>query len=267
MEKLHILGTGNAMVTQCYNTCFAIEKDGKYFMTDTGGGNGILARLKDANIGIHELEHLFISHNHIDHILGAIWIIRAYGAYITKHTNHVKLKIYAHEGVIEILNAMTKMLLNQKQARSLEGELELISINDGDELTVYEWQIRFFDILSTKDKQFGYEIKLASNKKLIFLGDEPYRDEFESFCINADYLLHEAFCLYFQREQFKPYAKHHVTVKEACENGAKLKVKNLILYHTEDKNYLNRKELYLNEGKDYYSGNLLVPDDLEVIEL
>ena len=46
-----------------------------------------------------------------------------------------------------------------------------------------------------------------------------------------------------------------------------LNVENLILYHTEDKNIEHRQELYLEEGKVYYDGNLFVPDDLDVIEL
>ena len=47
----------------------------------------------------------------------------------------------------------------------------------------------------------------------------------------------------------------------------KMNVKNLLLYHTEDKNIKKRKELYTAEGKQYYQGNLYIPDDLEVIEL
>lgn len=42
MEKIIILGTGNAAVTKCYNTCFAIQNEDEYFLVDTGGGNGIL---------------------------------------------------------------------------------------------------------------------------------------------------------------------------------------------------------------------------------
>ena len=159
------------------------------------------------------------------------------------------------------------MLLNQKQAKSLEGKLEMIQIKDQDSVTIYDWKLRFFDILSTKDKQYGFEMNLASGKRLVFLGDEPYRDEFESFCMGADYLLHEAFCLYSEKDKFKPYEKHHVTVKDACENATKLDIKSLILYHTEDKNYKNRKELYTLEGQEYYKGNLYVPYDLDVIEL
>lgn len=49
-ERLIILGTGNAAVTRCYNTCFAIEKGEDYFLVDAGGGNGILTQLERANI-------------------------------------------------------------------------------------------------------------------------------------------------------------------------------------------------------------------------
>lgn len=48
---------------------------------------------------------------------------------------------------------------------------------------------------------------------------------------------------------------------------SKLAVKNIILYHSEDQNIKNRKELYTKEGKDYFDGNIYVPNDLEVIEL
>ena len=80
-------------------------------------------------------------------------------------------------------------------------------------------------------------------------------------------MLHEAFCLYSERDIFKPYEKHHSTVKDACELAEKLNVRNLLLYHSEDKNGNNRKKLYIEEGSQYYHGNLYVPDDLETLEL
>lgn len=50
MRKLILLGTGNAMVTKCFNTCFALNIDDEYFLVDAGGGNGILAQLEKAQI-------------------------------------------------------------------------------------------------------------------------------------------------------------------------------------------------------------------------
>ena len=34
MEKLIVLGTGNAMVTKCYNTCFALQQGDEYVLVD-----------------------------------------------------------------------------------------------------------------------------------------------------------------------------------------------------------------------------------------
>lgn len=64
---------------------------------------------------------------------------------------------------------------------------------------------------------------------------------------------------------FNPYEKHHSTVKDACELAEKLGIRNLVLYHTEDKNIHDRKRLYKAEGERYFSGNLYIPDDLETI--
>ena len=83
----------------------------------------------------------------------------------------------------------------------------------------------------------------------------------------SDWLLSEAFCLYGDRERFKPYEKHHSTVKEACELAAQLEVPHLVLWHTEDRHYAERKALYTAEAREYYKGDLYVPDDLDVIEL
>lgn len=59
--------------------------------------------------------------------------------------------------------------------------------------------------------------------------------------MGADWLLCEAFCLYDDRERFKPYEKHHSTALDAGRLASKLNVKNLLLYHTEDKTLATRK--------------------------
>lgn len=49
------------------------------------------------------------------------------------------------------------------------------------------------------------------------------------------------------------------TVKSVCEKMNKLNIKNLVLYHTEETHKENRKELYINEGKQYFLNNIVVP--------
>ena len=59
--KITMLGTGHATVTKCYNTCFTISENGKHFLVDAGGGNGILKQLEDANINIY-VEDVEVGH-------------------------------------------------------------------------------------------------------------------------------------------------------------------------------------------------------------
>lgn len=103
--------------------------------------------------------------------------------------------------------------------------------------------------------------------KFTCLGDEPYNEHDRQYAEQADWLLAEAFCQYKDHEVFKPYEKNHSTVKEASELASVLGVKNLVLYHTEDKHLAARKAEYTAEARQYYQGNIFVPDDLDAIIL
>ena len=49
--KINMLGTGSALVTEYFNTCFTITADdGQVMLVDGGGGNELLRRLKAAEI-------------------------------------------------------------------------------------------------------------------------------------------------------------------------------------------------------------------------
>ena len=69
-ERLHVLGTGNALVTRCYNTCFYLEWPEGGLLVDCGGGNGILQQMEDAGLKVEKVHHLFLTHAHTDHSWG-----------------------------------------------------------------------------------------------------------------------------------------------------------------------------------------------------
>ena len=71
MERLIMLGTGNALVTRCYNTCFAIQDDDEYFLVDAGGGNGIMRQLQDADISLR----IFVAIIRIIQIIPSKWSV------------------------------------------------------------------------------------------------------------------------------------------------------------------------------------------------
>lgn len=266
MENLIVLGTGNALATHCYNTCFALQCDERYILVDAGGGNGILVQLEKAGIDPAAIRHLIVTHEHCDHLLGVVWIVRKIGTLMLNGGYEGTLHLWCHAGLIETIRTLCRLTLQKKFSDLLGGRIALHPVTDGETASLLGSAFTFFDIHSTKAPQYGFTARWPG-KKLTCLGDEPYNPLCESYVAGSDWLLSEAFCLYGDRERFKPYEKHHSTVKDACELAQSLGVPHLVLWHTEDKHYSQRKELYTAEGAQYYTGDLQVPYDLETISL
>lgn len=267
MERLHVLGTGNAAVTRCYNTCFALEAGGEYLLCDAGGGSGILRQLKEAGIGFGSIHHMIVTHAHCDHLLGVVWVLRMVGTAMNGGSYRGALHIYCHQTIADGLTAMASLMLPAKIVALLGERILFHTLEDGMETEIMGHPVTFFDIRSTKMLQYGFTIGLGQGRRLCCLGDEPYNPACERYVQGADWLLSEAFCLYDHRERFKPYEKHHSTVLDAAKLATELQVPHLVLWHTEDATLEDRKQLYTLEARQHYNGDLHVPYDLEVISL
>ena len=271
-EQLYVFGTGNAAVTHCYNTCFAIRTETQpgqteFFMVDAGGGNGILGILDQMQVPLTQIHHIFVTHEHTDHILGIVWMVRMIGTQMKKGTYEGTLSIYCHDGLVETIKTLCRLTLQKKFCDLIGTQILLIPVTDGETRDILGYPVTFFDIHSTKARQFGFTTVLKNGKKFTCTGDEPFQELCLPYVEGSSWLLHEAFCLYSQREQFHPYEKHHSTVKDACELAQAMQIPNLVLWHTEDSNVAGRERLYKSEGKKYYGGNIFVPDDESLIAL
>ncbi len=268
MEQLYVFGTGHAAVTRCYNTCFAIRDSfDRFFMVDAGGGNGILRILEDMNVSFNQIHHIFITHEHTDHLLGIVWMVRFIASHIRAGNYEGDLNIYCHRELTSAVDTICRLTLQDSLCKMIGDRIHLIPVKDGETCSILNYDVTFFDIHSTKAKQFGFTTVLNNHRRLTCAGDEPYNPVCRPYVEGSDWLLHEAFCLYRERDQFKPYEKHHSTVKDACELAEDLHIPNLVLWHTEDKSLEQRKELYTAEGSQYYTGCLYVPYDEEIINL
>lgn len=271
MEKvkteLIMLGTGYAMATRCYNTCFALKNGEEYFLVDAGGGNGILNQLDKAAIPCTSLRYMFVTHAHTDHVLGAVWIIRKVAMLISNGAYTGDFTVYCHREHAQMIALFCKLMLPPKLTGWLGCRIVVQEVSDGEAVCIPGMDIRFFDIASLKMKQFGFRAVFPDGTALVCLGDEPYNGICHDYAAGCDWLLCEAFCLYRDREKFKPYEKHHSTALDAGKLAEMLGVKNLLLYHTEDTALSQRKENYGREARSVFSGRVFVPDDLDRIIL
>lgn len=268
--QITMLGTGNATVSQIYNTCFLLKTPSTLMLVDAGGGNGILAQLKKVNVQISDIHHLFVTHAHTDHVLGVIWVIRM----VAQCKGYEGLlHVYGNDKVMKVIKTIIDMILAKKQLAKVAERVVFHQLEDGDCFEVGDMKLECFDIQSAKEKQFGFRAELPSSDEsgkplvLACLGDEPYNELNRRYIVGADWMMCEAFCLYADRDTFKPYEKCHSTALDAGKLAEELGVKNLILYHTEEKTLANRKENYTREAAENFKGRIFVPDDLEVIEL
>ena len=263
--KITMLGTGMAVVKNSYNTCFVLSVEDRHFLVDGGGGSQILRILEEKKISLTGIHDIFVSHAHTDHIMGIIWVIRMIGHMIAAGKYEGNLNIYSHKELSEGIKQICEITLGKKVTCLFGERIFFVSVTDGQVNTVLDSEVTFFDLHSKKMKQFGFVMNQKNGEKLVFCGDEPLNEAVFPLAEKSDWLMHEAFCLYSERDIFKPYEKSHSTVKDACELAEKLEVRNLILYHTEDSHLKEKEVLYKEEGQKYYHGSLYVPNDGEEI--
>lgn len=267
MEKIIVLGTGAGISINCYSTCFLLENDDKYMLVDTGSGNQILNQLKAKNIDIDKIHDIFISHKHIDHLLGIIPLLRYIVQQHRMKRYNGKLNIYCDDEIKEIIDTFMSATFHKVHI-DLYKELVIYNFcKDYKKFSIIGYDIEVIDLHSNECIQYGFKTILNNGKNIAFLGDVPCSENICNRINNFDWILHEAFCLEKEEPIFKAREKNHSVVKDVAEKMEMMKAKNLILWHTIDNDIKNRKKLYIEEAKKFFLGNVYVPNDLEEVIL
>ena len=89
---------------------------------------------------------MFISHNHNDHILGSIWVIRAVCNNILNGKYEGNLNIYCHQSSIDAIKSISFYVLQNKFTKFFDNRVLFIPINNGDEAEILGRKTIFFDI-------------------------------------------------------------------------------------------------------------------------
>lgn len=268
MMKLIVLGTGTAITYHHHCTFFILDNGSEYFLVDGGGGNEFLLQTTAAGIDYSRMHWGFLSHEHTDHLFGMVYALRQIAYMIDLGLYEGDFTLYCNSITAEKFITVCQMILRPGEKNLIGNRFHVVTVEDGEEQEIIGCRFTFFDVGSRKAKQFGFQLQYDGKKTLTFFGDEPLRREGLKYIHDADWMLAEAFCLYSEKEYYNPYKYHHSTVKEASENAENNKVKNLILWHTEDQTTNGqRKRLYESEARQYFHGNIYVPDDGEIIEI
>ena len=66
------------------------------------------------NIPVTEIHDIFLTHEHTDHLLGMIWMIRVIGQAIQKGKYEGNCTIYCHDGLVNVLKTICELTLVKK---------------------------------------------------------------------------------------------------------------------------------------------------------
>ena len=164
MEELYVFGTGNAQATRCYNTCFAIKDGDEFFMVDAGGGNGILGILEKMNVDMAHIHHIFVTHEHTDHILGVVWMVRMIATAMKKGKYEGELRIYCHPGLADTISTLCRLTLQGKFYKMIGEQIFLIPVEDGETVSILDYDV--IPIINENDTLAVDEIKVGDNDTL-----------------------------------------------------------------------------------------------------
>ena len=78
MRQLYVFGTGHALVTKLYNSCFGIREQDFFLILDAGGGNGILSAMDAMNVPCDAIRSLFFTHTHTPAVLPSMGTTNCY---------------------------------------------------------------------------------------------------------------------------------------------------------------------------------------------
>ena len=215
--KLTILGSGTAAPMQeRSNAGYLLEIHDMKILLDSGAGT--IRRLLETKINLFDIENIFYTHLHNDHIndLGAIIWSNNYGLNRKKPLN-----IYGPQGIRKYVEILVKKLL--KPAK-LYFDINTTELRNSD-FNIGNIKIKTRETIHSKNiKSIIYRVE-NKKKSFVYTGDTDYCDEAIEIAKNADVLLTE--CSLPDNKK----AEGHLTPCLAGKIAAKAKAKTLILTH------------------------------------
>lgn len=266
--RIIMLGTGHAVVTECYNTCFVLQdEEGRCLLVDGGGGSGIVTQMRHAHLAWEDVHEVFVTHRHIDHLLGIVWVLRMVGMGMRRGSYEGTLRIYGNTEALDALEHVAHELLWDADNTLLGDRIRLVRVTDGETRELLGRPVRFFDVHAHDVSQLGFSMEYEPGARLVCCGDVALKEADYAHARGARWFMHEAFCLSGHPAASFIHTVGHSTVAEACATAERLGVEHVVLYHTEDGDLAHRRERYVDEGHRHFSGCIHVPEDLEAIEL
>ena len=278
MSSIKLLGTGcpSPSSLRFGPSTLLTHKDKKYLFDC---GSGVTQRLNEIGMKSSEIEAIFITHLHSDHIMDL------YQLFISgwHQGRNSKFKIIGPQGInnffTKILSAFNKELEGRIEwekrpnNKGLEVDITEIEKNysfSNEDITIKPFEVDHYPV----EPAYGYQIKLFENnveKTVVISGDTKKSENLIKHALKADALVHEVFVnLEFDKKRMSKdtvlnVREYHTSPIEIGEIATIASVKKLILTHFVPPVF--DEEKLMKDVSKSYKGQIYIGEDLMSIEI
>lgn len=271
--KVTILGSGTPRVNiDRFSQSILIEHKNDKFLFDAG--RGALLRLNQSRILPNEIENIFFTHLHSDHILGFSDILMTGWVYHRQKP----LNIFGPPGTINFVDSTIKSFEEDIKVRSLPPEsLNVENLKSNIEIIyddfTYNKNGLTIETFAVKHEPFTYAFgfKIFNSKYcMVISGDTTYSEQVIEKTKNCDLLIHEIAHASEHTLEKYPKAKgvisYHTDASQVSKIINTVKPRLTILNHVLSLDGSSDEQI-LNEIKKNTKHKVLIAKDLMTIDL
>ncbi len=148
-------------------------------------GEGMMKNLVRKNIRINDIEAVFLTHFHIDHVIGIIPLLFAFR--FEADPRKKEFFIFGPEGLKELIENIFKLFEGQIEPKNYK--LKVYEINPGEEFKFKKIKIKTFKT-KHRAESIGYILNVK-DKKIVYTGDTDYDENYKEILKNVDILITE----------------------------------------------------------------------------
>ena len=266
-----LLGTGTPRPSiDRFGAATLVYASGKYFLFDAGRGATI--RLQQAGITPNQIEHIFLTHLHSDHISGLddIWIT---GWVWQRDTN---LQVYGPEGTNQLIDGLRSAYskdisyrtdnarLNDENAKIESHEIEKGVVYNQSGVTIKTFLVDHKPV----EPALGYRIEFGG-RVIVISGDTTYTNSIVEQARDADVLVHEIAAaskiLLHKNKRLQRIVGYHTNPEQMTKilqqtNPRLTALTHVLLFGVSEQNVLT-------SIKENYDGKVVIGRDLMKIDV
>jgi ribonuclease Z len=265
--KVTLLGTGTPQpLMDRFGPSILVQAGSETLLFDAG--RGCLQRLRQINVSYDQINALFLTHLHSDHIVGLpdLWLT---GWLLSNRL--IPLHVFGPSGTDEMIKYLQKAyafdigIRAGDDRRSVEGSRLLTKeIQQG---VVYERngvKVIAFKVDHHPDiPAFGYRVEYLG-RSVVLSGDTRYSENLISFSKGADLLIHEVVSApdtLSKSDPRYPILAHHTTPEQAARVFNEVKPKLAVYSHISKLSGHTEEEI-MRRTKINYPGPTMMGEDL-----